>query len=319
MRDQSSSKSRKDLFEKIMKHIEEGNSLATSLMPHKKLFGSFAIHIIRVGEQTGSLSENLVYLSEELSKQHALRRKVQGALIYPLCITVATIGVTSLLVMFIFPKIIPIFTSLNIKLPLLTMILLSVSNFLREYGLLVIVCAVLFVILFFVFRSWWKPIRRGTDWLLLNIPIVGTMAKMYNATNFCRTLTLTLKAGMPINEGIAVTKSVTENTLYKDAYSDIEMCVVRGEMVSHAMKKYQKIFPDMLPHMIQVGETSGSLPQALTYLSTYYEAEIDDRTKNLSHTIEPVLLITMGALVGLIAISVITPIYEITRHMQSAR
>lgn len=148
---------------------------------------------------------------------------------------------------------------------------------------------------------------------------MGGITRSYNCANFCRTLSLTLASGVNLSEALYINAAVTSNLLYKNAYLDFASHVLKGQTVSSVMMPYKNLFPEMLPHMIQIGETTGNLPGTLGYLSQLYETEVDDITKNLASTIEPVLLCTMGILVGLVAISIITPIYEVTKFLGSSR
>lgn len=319
IRNQTKSKRKRKIFNTIIQDISAGQFLSTSLEKYGHLFGEFTVNIIRVGENAGVLSENLIYLADELAKRQALQRKVQGALVYPIFITIATLGVTGLLIMFIFPKIMPIFISLNITLPLTTRILLAVSVYLQDWGFLTLLGVIFGIIIFTIVRNIVLPIRKATDWILLKLPIAGTIARAYNSANFCRTLGLNIRAGVNLVEAMHITARVTKNIIYKNAYLDIAEHIVKGEKISSTMMHYPKLFPDMLPHMILIGETTGSLPNTLSYLSDLYESEVDESTKNLSNSIEPILLMTMGILVGLIAVSVISPIYEVTKHLSNMR
>jgi type II secretory pathway component PulF len=130
-----------------------------------------------------------------------------------------------------------------------------------------------------------------------------------------RTLGLLLRSGVSLNETLLITSDTTENMQYKKAFLEISKGIMKGKNLSELIKKFPSIFPPMLTHMISIGEKSGNLSNTLIYLSDYYEVEFDDQTKNLSSTIEPVLMIVMGIMVGFIAISVITPIYEITNSI----
>lgn len=319
IRNQTKSKRKQRIFDTIIADVTAGQFLSKSLDRYTRIFGQFTVNIIRVGENAGVLPENLIYLSEELAKKHALERKVQSALIYPIFITIATFGVTGMLVVFIFPKIMPIFISLNVKLPWTTTLLLAISEFLSKWGLLTILGIVLVVALLEVTRRTWRPLHYATDWLILRMPITGEIARSYNCANFCRTLSLSIQSGIALSEALYITADITRNTIYRNAYLDFAEHVLQGEKISTTMAKYPNIFPDMLPHMILIGETTGSLSHTLSYLSDLHEAEVDESTKNLSNSIEPLLLITMGILVGIIAVSVITPIYEVTKYIGSAR
>jgi type II secretory pathway component PulF len=319
IRDQTKSKRLKKVFAEVADDVARGQYLSRSLARYQLLFGEFTINIIKVGEGTGSLPDNLMYLADELGKKHALERKVRGALVYPIFITIATLGVTGMLVVFIFPKIMPIFVSLNVTLPWTTRALLSVSNYLSHWGFLTMIGFIAFLAIFEVVRRAYQPLHLSIDWLILKFPIVGSITRSYNCANFCRTIAVNLKSGINLSEATSVTADITRNLIYKRAYQDFAEHVLRGEKISTCMHKYPNIFPDMLPHMILIGETTGSLTQTLTYLSELYENEVDEATKNLSNSIEPILLMLMGAIVGLIAVSVIAPIYEVTKYIGNGR
>jgi type II secretory pathway component PulF len=319
IRNQTKSKRKRRILDTVVADVAAGQSLSRSLERYKQLFGEFTVNLIRIGETAGVLPENLMYLAEELSKKQALQRKVQGALIYPIFITIATLGVTGMLIVFIFPKIMPIFISLNVSLPWTTRVLLNVSEFLSQYGFVTLLGTIFIIIAVELARIAFRPLRIAADWLLLKLPIAGGIASSYNCANFCRTVALNIKSGVALSESLHITADVTKNTLYRDAYLDFAAHVMKGEKISTTMAKYPNIFPDMLPHMILIGETTGSLSNTLTYLSDLYEAEVEESTRNLSNSIEPILLMTMGIMVGTIAVSVIAPIYEVTKSIGNAR
>ncbi len=319
IRNQTKNKRKRRILDTVVADVAAGQSLSRSLEQYKQLFGEFTVNIIRIGETAGVLPENLMYLAEELSKKQALQRKVQGALIYPIFITIATFGVTGMLIIFIFPKIMPIFVSLNVTLPWTTRVLLSVSEFLSAYGFIALLGLILAVASFEICRRTIDRLHYAMDWLLLRLPIAGGIARSYNCANFCRTVALNIKSGVSLSESLFITAEVTKNSLYHEAYLDFAAHVMKGEKISTTMTKYKYIFPDMLPHMILIGETTGSLSNTLSYLSDLYEAEVEESTRNLSNSIEPILLMTMGIMVGVIAISVIAPIYEVTKSIGNAR
>jgi type IV pilus assembly protein PilC len=319
IRNQTKQKSKQRIYDTVIADVSAGQFLSKSLDRYKKIFGDFTVNIIRVGEEAGALPENLIYLAEELGKKHALERKVKSALIYPVFITIATFGVTGMLVVYIFPKIMPIFVSLNVDLPWTTRALLAVSEFLSKWGFLTILGLLFAIVVFEIAKRTIRPLRYGVDWFVLRLPIAGEIARSYNCANFCRTLSLSLKSGINLSEALHITADVTNNVVYKKAYLDFAEHVKKGEKISTAMTKYQSLFSDILPHMILIGETTGSLSNTLSYLSDLHEAEVDESTKNLSNSIEPILLITMGILVGIIAVSIIAPIYEVTKYIGTAR
>jgi type IV pilus assembly protein PilC len=315
IREQTKAKKQQKVFDSVINDISNGQSLAASLGKFKNVFGDFAINMIAVGEETGVLSENLAYLANELKKRQELKRKVIGALVYPIFISIATFGLTALLTAFIFPKIMPIFTSLNVELPVTTRFMIWVSDFLRHWGWLVILLLILFVFAFILTLKRSNKFHFVFDRNVLRIPFVGNMIRNYNLANISRTLGLLLNGGMTLTEAIPITSRSTGNLVYKDEFQKLSSVVDRGEKLSSHLAIDRKLFPDILAQIVSVGERSGNLAETLGYLSDLYEAEVEDSTKNLSSLIEPILMIFMGLIVGFVAISVITPIYGITQHL----
>lgn len=315
LRTQTKNKGKARVLDAVIADVSSGQHLATSLGKHNRMFGDFAVNLIRVGETSGILSQNLVYLAEELQKKQALQRKVIGALVYPVFITVATIGVTAMLTAYIFPKLMPIFTSLHVELPLTTRVMIAASAYIRDWGLLTALGIVLFIMLFLFIRSRFEAFRKATDRMVLYIPLAGSIVRAYNLTNFTRTLGLMLKSGIKLTSALEVTADSTKNRVYRDACRHMATLVVRGEPISKGLAAHPRLYPDILTHMVAVGERTGSLSNTLGYLGEMYESEVDDATKSLSSSIEPVLMIVMGLMVGTVAVSVITPIYDITQHL----
>ena len=316
LRKQTKSRSKGKIIEIIIEDVRQGKYLSDGLGRFHSSFGDFAISVVRIGEMSGSLSNNLTYLAEELQKKQALKRKVISALVYPAFITVATIAVSVLLTVYIFPKVMPIFTSLNVALPLTTRILLFISNFLQNWGfhLLGAIAVAIVALIFFIKTS--KPFHYFVSRNILRIPLVGRLVLEYNIVNFCRTFSLLLKSGFGVVDAAAVTAESTANPVYKKEMQELRNKVVQGERVSKHFEENPAFFPDIMSHMVMIGETSGTLSDTLMYLADHYEEEVEDLIKNLSSAIEPILMVFMGLIVGFVAVSVITPIYAITQSLQ---
>ncbi len=317
IRNQTRSRGKARMMDAIIEDVTAGQYLSTSLARFRNHFGDFTVNLIRIGEHAGILSENLLYLADELAKKHMLQRKVRGSLVYPIFITLTTLGVTGMLTVFIFPKIMPIFSSLNITLPITTRALLWVSVFLSHWGIHLILGIAVFTTIFLIIRTKISWLHFGTDRVILSLPIAGEIARSYNLANICRTLGLLLSSGVNVHEAVLITGSVTKNVVYKKALERVAGEVLKGETISKHIAAQGSLFPDLLPHMIAVGERTGSLTETLGYLAEMYETEVDEMTKNLSNSIEPILLVTMGVIVGVIAVSVITPIYDITKNLSN--
>lgn len=315
LQEQTTSRALSRILLQVSADVRNGRFLSDALKRYRGYFGEFAINIIKVGESSGVLAQNLKHLAEELEKKDALRKKVISALVYPIFITIATLGVTGLLTVYIFPKITPIFNSLNVDLPVTTRVLIMVSEILRAHGLWMIVGLIVLTILFVVLYRTLKPVRYVLDRIALMIPIAGRMVQYYNIATLCRTLGLLLKSGTSILEALHTTRDTTRNLRYKKELTNVIEHVRGGEKIARHFEKHPGLFPSLVSHMIAIGERTGNLADTFIYLSDFYESEVDTSAKNLSNALEPALMILMGVLVGFVAVSVITPIYEITQTL----
>lgn len=315
---QAKTRTKKKIFEKIISDVANGQFLSTSLGQFNNMFGDFAINLIRVGETSGVLSQNLNYLADELKKKQILRQKVLSALVYPAFITVMTLGVAILLTAYIFPKIMPIFQSLHVELPITTRILIWMSDAIRDYGFYAAGVAAAAGIAFAICVKRIELFHYVVDRSLIRMPIIGRLIQSYNMTNYTRTLGLLLKSGISILQATKIAADTLTNRAYQREARTVEHVVLKGGKISKHLEKSPRLFPDMATQMILIGETSGKLPETLVYLSEMYEHEVEDITKNLSSSIEPILMVVMGAIVGFVAISVITPIYGITQNLSNS-
>lgn len=312
---QTSSSRKAKIFDRIIKDVENGQYLSASLKKFKNLFGDFTVNIIHAGEVGGILHQNLNYLAEELKKKYTLKRKVIGTLLYPAFIILATFVVITLIIIFIFPKILPIFSVLKVNLPITTRILIGVSEFLIHSGWLFLIGIAVFAVIFYILFRKIKRFHVFINRLILRLPLIGSLAQGYAIANFSRTLGLLLKSGVRVMEAINIVADTAENLLYKQELKKLAESVGKGKKIHACLEKNPLLFPEIVPQMIAIGETAGNLAETLLYLSEMFESEIDEQTKNLSGALEPALMIFMGLLVGFIAISIITPIYEITQGL----
>ncbi len=311
---QAHSGSSKRVFEFMARDLEHGLYLHQSMKKLKHVFGDFSMNLVRVGELTGSLPENLEYLAVELKKKQDLRRKVIGSLIYPVIIVIATLGIGTLLIAYVFPKILPIFKSLNFDLPWSTRVLIFVSDLILHHGLLIFMGLVLLTVIFLISLTI-RKVRLAIHHIMLRLPIFGKLAQTYQMANFTRTLGLLLRCDVMIVDATVIMAEITNNLVYQKQYYIISENLKSGQPISAHLHKKTRLFPPIMSQMVSVGETAGNLSDTLAYLGEMYEAELDDATKNLSTVIEPILMIFMGVLVGFIALSIITPIYGVVQNI----
>ncbi len=316
LKNQAGSRGAKTIIGHLESEVEKGQSMSEAMKRFKNVFGAFAVNIVRVGEVSGTLVENLNYLAEELRKKEELKKNIIGAMIYPIFIVVATIGIVILLTTYVFPKILPIFESFKSELPWSTRALIAVSTAVRQDWLYLLAgVAALAVALVLLVKL--PPVRLLVDRNSLRFPLIGPMFKSYQIANFTRTLGLLLKSDVSIVEALQIVKNTAGNAAYRRRFDEIAAGVARGERMSRAMEKDKLLFPPVVAQMAAVGETTGNLSASLLYLSEMHEDEMNGLTKALASSVEPMLMVFMGLLVGFIAISIITPIYGITQNLRN--
>ena len=298
----------------LIENVKNGQFLSDGLARHQRLFGDFFVNVVHVGEISGSLADNLEYLAESLQKRKELESKVKGAMVYPFIILAATGGITAALTFFIFPKILPIFKSLRVDLPLITKIFIKISTFMIAHGVTVFIGA--FVVLI---GAWLllriQAMRYIWHRVILMLPVVGTMVQNFNMVSFVRALALLLKSGVKIVQALDITASSSANLVYKQSLKVMAKSVGRGDHMSKHLVDHPRLFPAVFAEMIAVGEETGKLTDTGSYLANYYESELDASTKSLSNVLEPLLLVTMGFIVGFVALAIILPIYEVSQHV----
>lgn len=308
------SKNERKIFDLIILDISNGETLSNSMSKQKGIFNDTTINLVKVGEITGNLDENLQYLSNEIEKNINLKTKIIGALLYPAVVIIGALGMTGFLTLYLFPKLTPVFKSLHVKLPLSTRILIFVSESLTRYWPIFLVTTILALMLLIVFRK--KPrLRTYSEILIFKIPVVGNMLQHYHLSNICRTLGILLKGSLRIIEAIEITVETTGSLMYKNEFKRLIVTTKNGSTISDQFNKNVSLFPPVLVGMITVGEKTGTLPDSLVFLSKMYEQELDETTKKLTSLMEPAIMISLGVIVGFVAISIITPIYEVTQNI----
>ena len=312
IKNQTRSRSFKRVLDVIIADVESGVFLSASLEKFKRTFGNLFINVVRVGEASGTLSENLKYLSVEMKKSYEIRKKIRGAMVYPTIVFVVAILISVGLVVFVVPKFVTIFAQQKAALPTPTLILIAISNFFRDDWMIAIGCIILIIGLFKLIIK----VRITHYYLhkvLLSLPILGTIMVKFNMANITRILALLLNSGVKIVEAIKITADTNDNLVYKKALEDGADYSMRGEYLSKYFGVRKELFPLIVTNMIAIGENTGNLVENLQYLSGFYEEEVDDFAKNLSSTIEPFMLVILGGIVAFIALSIILPIYQLTR------
>ena len=309
---QTKSRGLKRIITQLIEDINNGQALAKSFGKFRGVFGDFFISIVEVGEASGTLAENLLYLSDEMKKAKSLRSKVKSAMIYPAILFVMTVIVNAFLAFFIFPKLINAFDNLNVELPVTTRILISILGFVREYFFVLVGGAVVLIVALKLLMKIQK-VRYAIDRTILFLPVLSKFTVDVNTANFTRVLGVLLKGGIKIVESITITSATTDNLVYRRRLLEAAEGIRQGNPLAKMLGGNSHLFPPILTGMIEIGETTGNLEENLTYLSEYFTEETDNSLKNLTAFIEPLILVVMGLIVGFVAISIVVPIYSISQ------
>lgn len=290
--------------------IDAGGTLSLGLGKFPNIFGSLFISMTRSGEESGNLASSLLDIGTNLEKSHSLTKKIQGAMIYPGVILSAMLTIGVLMFAFVVPTLAGTFKELGVTLPLSTRVIIALGNFFSNNLILT------FVILisagfgaFILFRS--KFFSKYIDYFIIRMPLIGNLAKELNTARTTRTMSSLLVSGVSITRALEITEEVVQNIYYKKVLKDARASIERGAPFSETFRQNPDLYPVMMSEMAQVGEETGKLSDMLSEIALFYEGEIEDKTKNLSTIIEPVLMVIIGAGVGFFAISMISPLYSI--------
>jgi type IV pilus assembly protein PilC len=301
----------KRVLEKVYTAVDAGRTLSSALADHQAVFSGLFIHATRAGEASGTLEENLENVADQLEKEKELVDKVRGAMLYPVVVLTAAFFLGLALAFFILPKITPLFAGLDIELPFTTRGLIWMSGLIEQHGgiifILIIAAAALFL---WTIRQRWSYIV--THKILLLTPIIRNITRGSNLARFCRTFGTLLKSGLNIDEALSITAETMGNMYYQRSLGHAAEQVGKGGKLSAYLSRDESLFPVMVTRMVKVGEESGALDETLLHLAEFYETEVDTATKSLSTVIEPILLLFIGIVVAFLALSIITPIYNIT-------
>jgi len=290
--------------------IQRGEKFSDALAGFPQVFNAFYVNIVRAGELSGTLEGNLDHLAAQYTKEHELRSKVKTALTYPTVVIIAAASIGFYFATYVLPQVAGLFQGLQgIKLPLVTVILLKVSNFARQYTF--VSFASLFGGIYFVY--WFfrrKFLAPFTHRLVLHLPGVGKIAQDVNLARFSLVLGTLLRSGVDIIKALEVTASVLDNYWYRRVLGRVLVEVQRGQPMSDVLVRYPEFFPRVAGRMVGVGERAGKLEEVLKYLSDFYELEVETAMKNLQTILEPLLLILIGGVALGMAFAILIPIYD---------
>ncbi len=306
---QSKSKVFKKALLEIKEEIAKGKSFSETLGEYPNIFSELFQSMIRVGEESGTSEEVLKVLTRQMEREHELKSKIQGALMYPAVIVIAMIGIGILMLVMVVPKLAETFKELEIELPATTKIVIGLGTFLAEKWFLTILIIIGLSFFFWIILKT-QTGKKIIDTLLLKIPVISSLIKKTNSAYTVRTLSSLIASGVPIVKSLEIVSGTLGNVHYKNAVLAAAQIVKKGGKLSEALSAYSDIYPPIVFQMIQVGEETGETSNILSKLADFFEEEVGNATKNLASVIEPILMLIVGGVVGFFAISMVQPMYS---------
>lgn len=298
------------LLDDLDKELKSGNSFSSALKKYPQYFSNLYIALVKSGEASGKLNEILLRLAENLDKQRELKGKITGALIYPVIIILAMLGVMFVMITFVIPQLLNLYKDFNITLPLTTQILIFISSLLSKIWPIILGIIIFSVPIAKRFLSL-ESVKYKIDSFLLKLPVFGRIIQMTALVTVTRTLSILISSGIQILDGLLIVIDISDNLVYKKVFQQIYKDVEKGSPLGEAMSK-NDIFPPVLVQMTTVGEETGKLDETLLKISQYFEMESELAIKTATTLIEPAILVFLGLGVGFLVMSVITPIYNLT-------
>lgn len=310
MERQTKNKELRKVLKSLQDKISEGKTLSDSMREFKDVFSPLFVAMVSAGEKSGTLAQSLQIVAIQMDKSYALQRRVRGAMMYPSIIFIVMLIIAILMLTYIVPTLMKTFTELNLDLPMSTRFVLFMSNTIRDHGFYVFLGLVAFIV---GLRLWSRRPsgKRFIHYAILRIPVIGLIIKEVNSARTARTLSSLLSSGVDMVESFHIAMDILQNVHYKAILARAADTIEKGEPISKVFTENEKFYPIFLGEMISVGEETGKTGEMLMGVATFYEEDVDQKTKDMSTIIEPVLMVIIGAAVGFFAISMISPMYSL--------
>ena len=311
---QTRNKKMREVIKDLNDSVSKGSSFHEAMQKHPKVFSNVFISMVKVGEESGGLADSLKAVALQIEKTYQLTRTIKGAMISPGLIfsVMSVIGI--LMMIFVVPSLTATFKELNTPLPASTQFIIAISDFLRDHYL--ISFGLIFAVISgFIYGSKTPAGKKTLDYLALHLPIISGITQETNAARTARTMSSLLSAGVDVVLAAQITKEVLQNSYYKSVLDEVIKYVQKGDSIATIFAAHSDLYPPFVSEMICVGEETGKLSEMLLGVAVFYEDEVEQKTKDMSTVIEPVLMVFIGAAVGFFAFSMITPTYSVLNNI----
>ncbi|MBI2410456.1 MAG: type II secretion system F family protein [Candidatus Kerfeldbacteria bacterium] len=307
---QTTNKRLKEVVDHLALDVQSGVSFATALRRYEKVFDPLFINMIEAGELSGKLELTLNELAIQMKKSHSLFLKVRNALAYPTIILIAMLFIGTGMMIFVIPKIVALYADASYQLPLITRIVITLSDFIIGHGILTAGVLIAFITLIILLYKQ-AAIQLAVHRLLLRMPVVGTLIREFNVARFSRVFHSLISTDIPIIETFTIITKTLGNRAYQEFLRTIIPQLERGVSIGAAIGQNPQLFPATVVEMIIVAEASGSLEEMTKEIAEHFEEEVSTAMDGLSVLIEPLLMLSLGVAVGLIAVAVLWPMYNL--------
>jgi len=299
----------KDTLKGIITAVEGGSTLADGLRKYKDIFGELYINMVEAGEKGGALATILSRLAEYLEKADEIKRKIRGAMIYPAMIAIVSLVAVAIMLLFVIPTFAQMYAGLGAQLPLLTRMVIALSNFLQK-SIIYIFAVIIGLIIAFRYYYRTEVGHLRFDSVTIKVPIFGTLIKKQAIARFSRTLSTLLASGVNILDSLEITSGTTGNKLVEAAVLRSRTSIAQGESIAGPLAKEKGIFPPMVIQMITIGEQTGGLDEMLEKVADFYDDEVDQAVLNLMNALEPIVIVFLAIIIGGMVMAMYLPIFK---------
>ena len=299
-----------EIIASVASEVDAGSVFSRALAKYPKVFSNFYVQMVRSGEISGRLEEVLNYLADYISRQYLLNSKARGAMVYPAFIVAAFFVVAALMLIFVIPNLTSVLVESGQQLPLMTRALIGSADIAKKWGWLIF--SVLAAVIYYV----WYSIKKSPEWryafdgLKLRIPIFGELLRKIYLARFSETLSTLSSAGISISQSLEITSDVVGNAVYKKIILEANEAVRKGSTISAVFARYPEVLP-MVTQMISIGEQTGKLDTILNQVASFFTDEVNRAFDNIVNLIEPILIVVLGAGVGILVAAILLPIYNL--------
>ena len=302
----------KDAIFDVFTDVEGGLYFSQALAKHPKIFSDFYLNMVKSAELSGRLEDTLNYLADYLERENKLSTKFRNAMIYPAFIIVVFLAVLIIVVVAVIPQLRDVFMQANVKLPLITRLLINIGDFLLNWGIGVAIFLVIAAVLIIRYlgtkegKNFWQQIS-------LSLPILGGITKKVALSRFASSTSALIKGGLPIANSLEIAGKITTNVVYEQILTNAAEAVRSGSTISGYLAQYPQYFPPLVIQMVSVGESSGRIEELLTRIADFYSNEVDEVVTNIAEIIQPVLIVVLGVFIGVFIAAVLLPIYNLAQ------